>query len=241
MQLVEPGIAPDFYRPQLALAPTEASSIRVLIAEEITLVRERLARTLAAEDIEVVGVAGTGEELLERVVTVRPHVLLVDVPLPGISPLRAAAAVRSFLPRARLIVATEHKSAPTAESIIRAGAAAYVLRAVSGDSLTHIVRLVAGGGSFVDSRLLVKPFGCGMAAGPLEAAQTLERLTPRERKVLAVLAEGRTNKEIAGEINYSVGTVKNIVQSIIDKLGAADRTQAAVIAVRAGIDSRQEA
>lgn len=211
--------------------------ISVLIADDHPMVREGLRSMLDADEIEVIGEAATGAEAVERVQQLNPDVVLMDVRMPDMDGLAATEVVKQGFPDTSVIVITSYESKDYLRRAIEAGAAGYLLKGMSRESLIEAIRLVRGGGSLIDARLLselLREMGVeGSRFQGMEGA--LEALTPREQEVLQLLVRGLTNKEIAAEMHYSVGTVKNVVQRVIEKLGVSDRTQAAVYAVRAGV------
>jgi RNA polymerase sigma factor (sigma-70 family) len=163
----------------------------------------------------------------------------MDVRMPDMDGLAATEAVKREAPATSVIVLTAYESKEYLRRAIEAGAAGYMLKGMTRDSLVDAIRLVKVGGSLVDTRLLSELLReMGIVGSRIEGAAegTLEALSPRERQVLQLLVQGLTNKEIAQQMHYSVGTVKNVVQRVIEKLGVSDRTQAAVCAVRAGLN-----
>jgi len=213
-------------------------AITVLIADDHPMVREGLRSMLDAQGIEVIGEAINGAEAVERAQQIDPDVVLMDVRMPDMDGLAATEIIKQTSPQTSVIVITSYESKEYLRRAIEAGAAGYLLKGMSRESLIDAVRLVKGGGSLIDARLLselLKEMGVeGSRFQGVEGA--LEALTPREQEVLNLLVRGMTNKEIATEMHYSVGTVKNVVQRVIEKLGVSDRTQAAVYAVRAGVN-----
>jgi DNA-binding NarL/FixJ family response regulator len=213
-------------------------AITVLIADDHPMVREGLRSMLDAQGIEVIGEAINGAEAVERAQQIDPDVVLMDVRMPDMDGLAATEIIKQTSPQTSVIVITSYESKEYLRRAIEAGAAGYLLKGMSRESLIDAIRLVKGGGSLIDARLLselLKEMGVeGSRFQGVEGA--LEALTPREQEVLSLLVRGLTNKEIATEMHYSVGTVKNVVQRVIEKLGVSDRTQAAVYAVRAGVN-----
>jgi len=212
--------------------------ISVLIADDHPMVREGLRSMLASGDVTVVGEASTGAEAIERTQELNPEVLLMDVRMPDMDGLAATEIIKDRFPETSVIVITSYESKEYLRRAIEAGAAGYLLKGMSRDRLLDAINLVTGGGSLIDSRLLSDMLkDMGVEGSRFQGVEgTLEALTPREQEVLQLLVRGMTNKEIASEMHYSLGTVKNVVQRVIEKLGVSDRTQAAVYAVRAGVD-----
>ena len=213
--------------------------ITVLIVDDHPMVREGLRSMLHVEGIGVIGEASTGSEAVQKVRELNPDVVLMDVRMPDMDGLAATEAVKREAPATSVIVVTAYESKEYLSRAIEVGAAGYILKGMSRDSLIDAIRLVKSGGSLVDARLLAELLReMGIRGSRFEGAVegALETLSPREREVLQLLIQGLTNKEIAQQMHYSVGTVKNVVQRVIEKLGASDRTQAAVYAVRAGLN-----
>jgi DNA-binding NarL/FixJ family response regulator len=202
------------------------------------MVREGLRSMLDAEGIEIIGEAANGAEAVEGVRQLKPDVVLMDVRMPDMDGLAATEIVKQGSPETSVIVITSYESKDYLRRAIEAGAAGYLLKGMPRESLMDAIRLVRSGGSLIDARLLSELLReMGVEGSRFQGAEgALEALTPREQEVLQFLVRGLTNKEIASEMDYSVGTVKNVVQRVIEKLGVSDRTQAAVYAVRAGLN-----
>lgn len=222
-----------------ALMPPANRGIAVLICDDHPMVREGLRSMLNVEGISVVGEAATGREAVEQVRRLRPDVVLMDVRMPDMDGLAATEVVKGELSSTSIIILTSYESKDYLRRAIEVGAAGYLLKGMPRETLVDAIKVVKGGGSLIDAKLLselLQELGVE-GARFRETAGLLEALTPRERQVLELLVQGLTNKEIAAQMHYSVGTVKNVVQRLIDKLGVSDRTQAAVLAVRAGLAS----
>jgi RNA polymerase sigma factor (sigma-70 family) len=221
-------------------AREEAERIRVLLVDDHPLVRAGARAMLNDPTIEVVGEAATGAEGVELTHTLNPDVVLMDVNLPDIDGLVATAEIKRELPQVSVVIVTGDESRDYIRRAIDAGAAGYLMKGASREVLIQAVKLVQAGGSLIDAGLLASlAHDANQEAGPRGKDQIdklLDSLSPREIEVLQDLARGMTNKEIAQRMHYSVGTVKNVVQRIIEKLSVSDRTQAAVYAVRAGLD-----
>jgi NarL family two-component system response regulator LiaR len=218
---------------------------RVLLADDHDLVREGLRAVLEAEgDLEVVGEARDGAEALELCRKLAPDLVLMDVRMPRSDGLEATAAIKREMPRVSVVVVTMHENPDYLLGAIRAGAAGYILKDASGERLVEAVRGTLSGESPLSQdlamRLLRRLADERDTAPPPSEPEQLpepprEPLTDRELEVLVLLAQGRTNPQIARNLLFSVSTIKIHVQSIIAKLGVSDRTQAAVRGIELGI------
>ena len=198
--------------------------IRVLLADDQHLVRGALAALLALEDdIEVVGQVGRGDEVVAAVCRLGPDVVLMDVEMPGIDGLAAAAAVRSAQPGAKVLIVTTFGRAGYLRRAMEAGALGFVVKDAPPDALADAVRRVARGERVVDPVLAATTLACGPSP-----------LTGRERDVLVAARDGATVADIAGRLFLSEGTVRNYLSSAIAKTGARNRMAALRAAEDAG-------
>jgi DNA-binding NarL/FixJ family response regulator len=193
--------------------------VRVVIAEDLALLRDGLTRLLRDNEIEVVAAVSDGEALVREVVAQRPDLAVVDIRLPPgyrDEGLRAALEVRRQVPGTAVLVVSQYVEQAYAEELLadRGGGIGYLLK----DRIMHVadfleaVRRVASGGTALDPEVVAQLFSRRRSDGPLE------RLTPREREVLALMAEGRSNAGIAEALVLSIGAVEKHVQSILSKL-----------------------
>jgi DNA-binding NarL/FixJ family response regulator len=203
----------------------------VFLLDDHEIVRAGLRALFGASDgIEVVGEAATAAEALSRIPSVRPSVAILDVRLPDGSGIEVCREIRSSMPDIACVMLTSYADDEALFAAIMAGSAGYVLKRVGGMDLVDDVRRVAAGQSLLD---------------PALAAQVLERLrhdsggdplmaglTPQERRILDLVADGRTNRQIAAELYLAEKTVKNYVSNLLAKLGMERRTQAAAYAAR---------
>jgi DNA-binding NarL/FixJ family response regulator len=206
-------------------------SIKVLIADDHSLVRQGLRRYLdMAEDIDVVGEASNGEEAIAMVEKEQPDIVLLDIRMPGVDGLEAARMIRERNPKVGAIMLTAYDDRQFVVEAVRAGARGYVLKARDAEHLIQTVRLVASGNMVIDPQLVVA------LAEELQDAKDRDRkaetLTAREVEILQLLAFGHTNKDIAEQLFISPDTVKTHLEHIFEKLGASDRTAAVAEALR---------
>jgi DNA-binding NarL/FixJ family response regulator len=207
-----------------------ADRIRVLIADDHQVVRRGLRTFLEVQgDLEVVAEAADGAECVELAQAVHPDVILLDLKMPGTDGVAALRALREAGNPARVLVVTSFTDQDLVVPAVRAGASGYVSKDVAPAALAAAIRSVHAG------HVLLQP---EVAAALLDAPlgdERAVRLTERERAVLAEIARGRSNREIARALTLSEKTVKTHVSSILTKLGVQDRTQAALYAVHPGL------
>ena len=210
-------------------------TIRVLVVDDHAVVREGLRNFLGMlEGIEIAGEASSGERALELAGSLLPDVVLMDLVMPGMDGIEATRALRAAHPELKVIVLTSFAEDDKLFPALRAGASAYLLKDVGPEELAEAIRAAARGetllGPGVTQRLV-----SGIAGGA--DRQPESELTERELEVLRCIARGRSNKEIGVDLGISEKTVKTHVGSILSKLSLQDRTQAALYAVRRGLDS----
>lgn len=207
---------------------------RVLLVDDHELVRQGIAAMLAkAEGIQVVGEARTGREAIELARRELPDVILMDVRMPDMDGLEATRRIKDERPRTAVVMVTMHENPAYLREAVRAGAAGYLLKDVGREELVDAIRQVAGGGAFIEGQMLKGMLTDMKPAGPMPTAA--RNLTKREREILALVAEGMSNREIAERLVLSPETVKSHVAAILEKLGVSDRTQAAIYAVKNGL------
>jgi two-component system, NarL family, response regulator DevR len=206
-------------------------AIRVFLLDDHEVVRRGVRELLEAEpDIEVVGEAGTAEEAVGRIPATSPDVAVLDVRLPDGSGVEVCRDVRSVRPDLACIMLTSFADDEALFEAIMAGAAGYVLKQVRGGDLVDAVRRVAAGQSLLDPAVTAKVLE-RLRRGPDED-ERLRGLTDQERRILSLLADGMTNRQIADEMFLAEKTVKNYVSNLLAKMGMSRRTEAAVYAAR---------
>lgn len=211
--------------------------IRVFLADDHALFREGLRALLAAcDDLEVVGEAADGQEVLARVPGARPDVILMDVAMPGLGGLEATLALRRAYPAARVLVLTQYESREYVARFLKAGAAGYVLKTAAGADLIAAVRAVAAGRSVLDPGITAGVIEDYLRGGrSAEEGAAYDALTDRERQVFKLIAEGQTSKEIAQALGLSVKTVITHRTNLMQKLGLHNRAELIKAAVRLGV------
>ncbi len=214
-------------------------SIRVAVVDDQALVRRGFAMVLGHEDdIDVVAEAGTGREAIEATRTHHPDVVLMDIRMPEMDGLEATARIieEADWP-VRVLILTTFDPDEYVYKALRAGASGFVLKDIPPEELVTAVRTVAEGGALLApsiTRRLIGQFAQRLAVDTAVAGR-LERLTEREREVLAAIARGSSNAEISEELFIGAATVKSHVSSILTKLGLRDRAQAVVFAYESGL------
>jgi DNA-binding NarL/FixJ family response regulator len=212
-------------------ASDQPQQIRVFLLDDHEIVRRGLRELLESEgDIEVVGESGLAQEAARRIPALRPDVAVLDGRLPDGSGIDVCREVRSQHPEIAALILTSYDDDEALFSAIMAGAAGYVLKQVRGNDLLETVRRVAAGQSTLDPAVTQQVLD-RLRRGP-EEDPALAPLTSQERRILELIGEGMTNRQIAGEMYLAEKTVKNYVSALLAKLGLERRTQAAVFAAK---------
>ncbi len=212
-------------------------SIRIILADDHALFRAGLRSLLRDVDgLEVVAEAGDGREALALVAEYRPHVLVMDVSMPGMNGLEAAVRLREEFPEVRVIILSMHASEQYVGQALRSGAAGYLLKGSAPAELEMAIRAAGRGESYLSPSVSSQVVAaCRDPAG--SATSLLEALTPRQREVLQMIAEGKTSKEIARALGISVRTAETHRAQLMDRLGIHDVAGLVRYAARAGLVS----
>ncbi|SFC28479.1 two component transcriptional regulator, LuxR family [Nocardioides terrae] len=211
------------------------SSIRVVVADDHQIVRDGLNALLGALDgIEVVGLATDGVDAIHLVEQTAPDVVVMDIQMPRLDGLEATRRITGRHPDVRVVMLTMNEDDETVLAAIRGGASGYLLKGSGAEEVQHAIRAAAAGGMVFGASLAAKV--ASYLSGPArpEAPEPFPELTERERQVLRLLAAGRSNDQIAGELYVSSKTVRNAVSGIYAKLHAAGRAEAIIKAREAG-------
>ncbi len=207
---------------------TTPSPIKVYLLDDHELVRRGLHDLLSAEpDIEIVGESGSAVSARAQIPALRPDVAVLDARLPDGSGIEVCRDVRAIDPTIRALILTSYDDEQALFAAILAGASGYVLKQITGSGLVDGIRTVAGGQSLLDPSVTTQVLDRVRRGDPQR--RELERLTPQEQRILALIAEGLTNREIGERLHLAEKTVKNYVSSMLSKLGLQRRTQAAVL------------
>jgi DNA-binding NarL/FixJ family response regulator len=212
----------------------KSGPISVFLLDDHEIVRRGVRELIEAEPgLSVIGEASTAEEALQRIPAVRPDVAVLDVRLPDGSGVEVCREVRSQLPGLACLMLTSFSDDDALFEAIMAGASGYVLKQIRGNDLVTAIRRVARGESLLDPTVTTKVLH--RLRHPSEEDERLAKLTPQERRILDLIAEGATNRQIGPELHLAEKTVKNYVSNMLMKLGMSRRTEAAVFAVKAGV------
>ena len=211
-------------------------SIRIMIVDDHEVVRSGLKAILEPEeDLEVVGEASSGSESLQKVPLLEPHLVLMDVRMEEMSGIEACRLIKSANPQVNVLMLTSFSEEEAVMASIMAGASAYLLKNVGRSELIRAIRAVAAGQNLLDPAVTRKVMERLAKLSAREEEREVETLSDREKEVLALVARGSTNKEIAEKLVISEHTARNHVSRILDKLGLSRRSEAATFAAQHGL------
>ncbi|MEQ1884688.1 MAG: response regulator transcription factor [Bryobacteraceae bacterium] len=227
---------------------TKKNTIRLVIADDHPIVRDGLKKLLTLEDdLQVVGEASDGREVLDKVRELDPDVLLLDLRMPNLDGLAALQALPQINKRTRVIVLTASEDKNEFVQAMKLGCSGIVLKQTAPDLIVKSIRKVNSGEIWLDSHTtaaVMRQFSTGMeSSGASNGAKGRERspLSTREREIVALVAQGYKNKEMAEKMFISEQTVKNHLHNIFDKLGVSDRLELALYAIHKGLHLTGEA
>ncbi|MER5867014.1 response regulator transcription factor [Kitasatospora sp. NPDC002040] len=212
-------------------------TIRVLLADDQPLVRAALRMVITdAEDLELVGEAGTGTDAVRLTAELAPDVVVMDIRMPGLDGIEATRQITAGPGSSQVIVLTTFDEDDHVHGALRAGAAGFLVKDMALEEILAAVRVVAAGDALIApavTRRLITEFAERPAAGP--ARRTVSGITDREREVLVLVGGGLSNTEIAERLRLSTATVKTYLSRLLAKLDARDRVQLVIIAYEAGL------
>ncbi len=219
--------------------------IRILIADDHPLFRDGMHGLLdAMPDTEVVGEAATGDEVVALAASLQPDIILMDIKMPGQNGIAATREILARHPQIGILVVTMFEDDDSVFAAMRAGARGYLLKAASHEEILRAIRGVSNGEAIFGpgiARRLIGFFAGSPAAASAAPPRAFPELSDREHAILRLIAQGRSNHEIADVLALSVKTVQNHVSNIFGKLQVADRAQAVIRAREAGLGADQEA
>ena len=215
--------------------------IRVLVADDHILFRDGVRALLnSMPDLEVVGEAGDGEEVVAKAAALRPDVILMDLQLPGLNGVEATRRILRTQPGVSVLVLTMFEDTDTVLAAMRAGARGYILKDTDEEALLRSVRAVASGEALFGPGVAERIMRYLAEATPSAERAAFPELTDREREVLWLLAQGLSNQEVADRMGISLKTARNHVSNILARLQVADRTEAVARARAAGLGSEKK-
>jgi DNA-binding NarL/FixJ family response regulator len=210
-----------------------AAPIRLLLADDHRMFRQGLRELLERKTrFAIVGEASTGREALAKVAELQPDIILLDIQMPELDGVAVARQLREHHPEVKIIMLTMYRQDQHLLEAIKAGARGYLLKDADGEELIAVIERVARGEAALDPAMTLPVLD---AYRRLSDQQEAEILTPREREIVQLLAAGHDNRTIAARLYLSEKTVSNRLSEIFQKLGASNRTQAALIAVQRGL------
>lgn len=212
-------------------------TIKLLIADDHALFREGVRALLTAHsDLEVVGEAADGSEAIEQVKTFHPHIVLLDIAMPGLGGLETTLELKKLAPEVKIVILTQYANKEYLFRFLKAGVSGYVLKRAAASELVSAIKAVYRGGTFIHPDVapaVIEGYLGGVT--PAEQEDPYENLTDREKQVLKLVAEGKTNKEIAEILSISVKTAMAHRAHVAEKLGIHNKAELVKLALKRGI------
>jgi DNA-binding NarL/FixJ family response regulator len=209
---------------------------RILIADDHAIVRDGVKALLAAAgEFEVVAEASNGRQAIDMAVSLEPEVVLMDIAMPGLGGIEATLEIRKAVPTTKVIVLSQYGDPEYVRRLMRAGVSGYVLKNAAGAELVAAIRAVRRGGLVLDPQIAREAVQEPGTPGEHGVPDAYETLTDREKQVLKLVAEGHSNKEVAGQLNISVKTAMSHREHVMTKLHVHNRTELIRFALRAGV------
>lgn len=212
------------------------STISVLLAEDHVITREGIRRLLEAEEgVTVVGEAGNGEEAVQMATELKPDVVIMDIAMPKLNGIEATRQIKLIHPRTAVLILSAYDDDEYVFALLKAGAAGYLLKNVSGDELTRAIQAVYKGEPVLDPAVARKVVNYFRIPGKFKGLERpSEHLSERETDIIKLAARGMTNKDIADKLHLSNRTVEGHLRTIFNKLGVGSRTEAVLYGLRKG-------
>ncbi len=214
-------------------------TIRTIVADDHTVLRVGLWAFLEEQEdppIEVIGECASGEQAVSAVKQHAPNLLLLDLSMPGLGGLGATLEIRRLGLTAKILILTQHAEAQSVRRALEAGAYGYIVKTARGEELLAAIRAVLAGGTYVDPSLAGALFApADGETGPGSYAEAQQRLTPRERQVLKLIAEGYSNKEVASALDIALKTAMAHRANLMDKIGIHNHSKLVQFALRVGL------
>jgi DNA-binding NarL/FixJ family response regulator len=215
--------------------------IQLIIADDQTITRAGLRTLLSVqENIEVVGEAANGEEVVGLAAALQPDVILMDLRMPGMNGIEATRRIHRTSPHIAILVLTVFEDDTSVFPAIRAGARGYLLKNVDQDELLRAIRTVSGGGAIFSPGIAQRVLGYLNQPEPDLPKNVFDELTPRERQILELVAQGKSNSEIGTSLNLSAKTISNNISNVLLKVQAADRAKLMLMALEAGLGQERK-
>jgi len=212
-----------------------ADAVRVVVVDDDRLFRTALAELLALNGLDVVGVASSGERVLELIDTTNPDVVLMDIQMPGLTGIETTARLQAVAPAVRVLMLTISGADDDVLDAMLAGASGYLVKGTPPETLVAGIRAAAAGGALLSPGIATKLLGRIRTSPASSPSPMATILSDRELEVLELLARGKQNGEIAQTLTLSPNTVRNHISNILSKLQISNRTEATAYAIRSGL------